>query len=422
MSFPLAWLLFWAWGLLGTHAVQLMQRSRTSPSLAVAGGGAGYRPYPTLTPLQFLLVSSPAERKVGYIQMRNFQGANAEISALVDSGLGAPHGIAFDRQRGDLYVTDTVARKIFRFGVMVQEGDDGSYSLVTDGDRLTVVENKLSRWVAVDNSGDLYFTDDEANSVNKITADVMDQIAQGIFQGRDLVTVSESILESEAAAAASSELAAGATTTEAPSPEPRILAFYEAAANPHVALPGGILTDSISLYWANGANAGSVVQGSTHPEAPVGLAHGARAASFETTVVANSTGPVFGVSKTHNLIIYTSGGSVYGVSRNGGDPIAFTNGLEQPRGLVWDGDSTIFVADQAGNTVYSLPCGRLSESMPLAHAFDFNDVFGLALLEGTDPAFEIRAGAEHRAPARWLTAVLLPVALAKSFAFWASAL
>lgn len=427
MPLPFARLLFWAWGLLGcAYAVQLHthsgSRSRppAAPALAVAGSPAE-RPYPALTPLQFILVSSPSERKVGYMQMRNFQGINEEISALIDSGLGAPHGIAFDVQRGDLYVTDTIARKIFRYGVLVAQGDDGTYSLVVDGDRLTVVENHLSRWVAVDNSGNIYFTDDEALSVNKITADVMDQIAQGIFQARDLVVVPETNLESEAASAASAALAGGATTTEAPNPQPRILAYYEASSNPRVAAPGGILTDSISLYWANGANAGSVVQGSTEPVAPVALAQGARAATFDTTLVANSTSPVIAVSKTHNQIIYTSGTSVYGVSRQGGDPIAFTQGLQQPQGLVWDGDSTIYVADQTGDTVYSLPSGRLAQNMPLAHAFSFNDAFGMVMLDARDPWFEMRAGAEQRAPARWLTALLLPVAIAQCFALAGSA-
>ena len=44
--------------------------------------------------------------------------------------------------------------------------------------------------------------------------------------------------------------------------------------------------------------------------------------------------------------------------------VTLADSFQAPRGLAWDGDGTIFVADQAGSMVYSFPSGRLVRAEP----------------------------------------------------------
>lgn len=358
-----------------------------------------------MTPLQFLLVSSPAEGKVAYAELNNFQVSSGKVDTLIDSGLGTPHGIAFDRDRGFLYVTDPAAKKIFRYSILIEEGtndqNEVAYTLVTDGNRLTILEGKSSQWVTVDNAGNVYYTDQEANSVNKIMANVIDWLADGEFQAKDLVVQTEQSQESQASAKSAAQLAASAKLSTSDQWDqvavaPIILAMYEASANSHVSTPAGIMTDSVNVYWGNqadGQTKGAVVEGQTTPTTPVlKLSQNSGASTFITTIRANNTQKVYGIAKTHSMLVYTADEtSVYGTSRDGGPVVAFSQNFEQPRGLVWDGDNTIYVADQKADTVSSLPCGRLAPNQLSQHTVTFNDAFGLAILHSSDPAFQLRA-------------------------------
>lgn len=64
----------------------------------------------------------------------------------------------------------------------------------------------------------------------------------------------------------------------------------------------------------------------------------------------------------------------------------FTEQLEAPRGLAWDGDGTVYVADQAGSAVFSFPSGKLAATQT-SRVVDLHDAFGLALLGEQDPGF-----------------------------------
>mmetsp|Transcript_13368 Transcript_13368/g.20294 ORF Transcript_13368/g.20294 Transcript_13368/m.20294 type:complete len:92 (+) Transcript_13368:419-694(+) len=74
----------------------------------------------------------------------------------------------------------------------------------------------------------------------------------------------------------------------------------------------------------------------------------------------------------------TGTGSVYAVSRDG-STTELVSGLGMPRGLVWDGDNTVYVADQAANKVFSVPVGRFMDNAPIEQSVLCQGVFGLAL-------------------------------------------
>lgn len=385
--------------LCGSHAVELRSRS----------GVQSAQPE-TLTPPQFLIVSSPMGQKVSYLELRNFQSTGV-VHALVDSGLASPHGIALDRKRGLLYVADYGARKIFRYTFVVQRsGRNADLQLVTEGVRVVVLDGPEVKWLCVDSSsGDLFYT--ETNKVNKISYKVLERLASGQFQASQLTMVSEAAQEAEASAAATASLTGSAPATREVLPQ--ILTMYEASANTHVSSPAGIVTDGVSVYWANQENgmaAGSVVEGQVTPSAPLELSAGSAAASFESHTVASNSQSSFGITKTHNMLIYSDSAQyVYGVRRTGGQDATLSEAFDSPRGLVWDGDNTIYVADQGGNTIWSMPAGRLSPNQPLGRVVDVRDPFGLALLSESDPAFRVMGASVRRGGGAGALLVLLAI-------------
>ena len=68
----------------------------------------------------------------------------------------------------------------------------------------------------------------------------------------------------------------------------------------------------------------------------------------------------------------------------GGSAVEIATGLKEPRGLVWDRDYTVFVADQAQSAVFSFPSGRSMRNAPLTKAVEFSAAYGVALLSDED--------------------------------------
>lgn len=363
---------------------------------------------PQLTPVQFLIMSSPTERKIVWTELRNMRSTTGRAFPLIDSGLGAPKGIAFDRERGDLYVADSEAMKIFRYSVVVSEDIDEQgqtqYRLSSNGIRLTVMEGRNVSWVALDQSGDIFYSDEGGGTINKISAEVMDMLAGGDFQANELQVIPERELEAMASAAISTALSAGAPEHAAPDDlalaQPHILSLYDASINPRVNTPAGLVSDGLRLFWANGAdgtNAGTAVRGEVTPTAPLTLSDGSEPAPFPTHSLMNVSDNNFGIalSNTFCFVSASNGGVgvVYGTRLTGGPVYPFATGLGEPRGMVWDGDGSVFVADTAGSAVFSFPVGRIIENAPLTQAVEFNGAWGVALMSEIDPAFQIRDSA-----------------------------
>lgn len=403
----------------------LRARLRTS---ARATARARAKAPASMTPLQFLIMSAPREAKVCYTAIRDFTAVpSGFVSPLVDTGLTLPSGLALDKTRGFLYVADPDAGSIYRYKVMVM-GEE----LITDGVQLTVVSGREPRWVSVDMYGDLYITDQGSNAVYKLPYVTIQGLEQGTYTAADLRTVSEA--EEEALVAAQSArsnlryLAEHAPPTPEPEPRPIMITLYEASLSPHIARPSGIVANGIHVFWGNEASGtarGSVVEGNVLPVTAATAApptNSDATAAVETEPASNpsrslamNAETVFGVTMTHNAIIYTDRAQyIYGVPLHPG-PLAdtasgvvtFTDGIEAPRGIVWDGDGTVYVADQGGNAIYSFPCGRLAPTS-VSRVVDLHNVFGLALFSSNDPAYvhnqvPVHAGAPgRRAGLAWL--------------------
>eukprot|EP00397_Hematodinium_sp_SG-2012_P066646 GEMP01100596.1.p1 GENE.GEMP01100596.1~~GEMP01100596.1.p1 ORF type:complete len:176 (+),score=38.14 GEMP01100596.1:132-659(+) len=123
----------------------------------------------SLTPPQFLLISSPMEKKVSYCVLNNSKAVGGRVHALIDSGLLSPQGIAVDQARMSLYVADLEQQKIFRYKLVVmKDSATSALSLLTVGVPLVIVEKKDTNWVAVDFPGNVYFSEKSTNRILKV--------------------------------------------------------------------------------------------------------------------------------------------------------------------------------------------------------------------------------------------------------------
>lgn len=292
----------------------------------------------------FLVVSAPRLSKISYIRIPedgDFTGM-APIM-LIDTGLSTPQGIAIDQKRKRLYVTDPDAAKIYSYQLEVN-----GQTLSTDGRQTVIAENYEARWVAVDGMGNVFFTCEGAqgNLVMKLPTD---RVLRG---------------------------------------EPNPLILYDGSFQ-EVSAPGGIAVDNFHVYWANkevGTMMGSVIKG---PETiRAGMNHAA-VAENSLAVLAKNVVKSYGVCLVLGNVFYTDEQTnIYGVKKSGGSPTLINAGMQNPRGCVWDGDGTIYVADRSANGVFAFS-GNMHTlyHAEVTRAFTIEDAFGVAVLSAAPRLF-----------------------------------
>jgi len=353
-----------------------------------------------------LIMSSPTEAKVCYSEISDFKSAGNNVMPLIDAGLSGPYGIAFDgggtgsegSTRSALYVADMHGKKIVRYDLKARECSEETckvrYELSVDGMPVNVLEGVSAEWVAVDDAGNLYFTDKETKSVNKLAESVINQILQGSLAASSLRRLDEQQAEAVTAAqtADGSDRKLGATDNSvslATSEGQSVVALYQEGQSLHVGVPGGVALGGggEELYWTNQADGlakGSVVRGQPSPAAPIGLHSGSRATEFPSYVVANNTATAYGVAAGRGVLVYgDEKTSVYGARVNTGVTVVLNEEFELPRGIVFDGDNTMYVADNGGNAVFTLPIGAL-QPVSKSRVVDLKGPWGVALIKSTD--------------------------------------
>lgn len=305
-------------------------------------------------PVKFLLFSSPTQGRISYFVLpaRGTLTNSSEPHVLVDTGIESPMGIAVDQYRNRLLVADPAGQQIVAFELLA-EGETLQAS-----EPLAVAAGVEARWVAVDGRGNVFFTVEGANQISTIgTGDL-----------------------SEAQT-------------------PRVL--YEQVDTAEVSSPGGIAADNFHLYWTNkaaGQEVGSVIR-----------AMEARPAegSGNVEVRARNAERSYGVCLALDNIFYTAPtNQIHGVKTRGGFASVITSELGSPRGCVWDGDGTVYVADRTGNALFSF-AGAMStlQQVEMTRAADAHDAFDLDVYHGP---FQSRAAGACRAH---MVALALGVAL-----------
>lgn len=239
----------------------------------------------------------------------------------------------------NLFIADPAAAdggKIFYYKLILTPAG----RLATDLRQRIAVSNIEARWVSVDLGGNIFFTNERDNMIQKIT---YHDFQKGIVQPQTL---------------------------------------YNGIRVPAVSAPGGIATDGFNIFWTNkalGTEVGSVMKAfETPPEADV-------VDSIEP--VADNALKAYGLCISQNNLYYTENRYVWGVKKTGGAHAPVTDTLSKPRGCASDGDGTVYVADQGGGAIYSFPGNMAAiHPEPMAKILDFTDSFGLAVCVATPSA------------------------------------
>lgn len=283
---------------------------------------------------KFLVISAPRLSKVVWMKVGGVDEGKAKPQTfpLIEEGLRTPQGLATDSKRKKLYVADPDSKKIFSYNCLFNDG-----KMLTDGRQMVAVNNVESRWVAVDGAGNVFFSVERENAIQKVSADKL--------------------------------LRGEATPTT----------LYSGLSVSQVSAPGGVAVDNFNVFWSNkavGTIVGSVVKGfETPPETNV---------AGSVRPLAKNAVKVYGVCLVNDNVFYTDHQfNIYGVKKVGGAITTISNKLIQPRGITWDGDGTVFVADKGGNAIYSFPGSMETLSpQPLVKTVDFEDAFGVSVMSG----------------------------------------
>jgi len=280
---------------------------------------------------RFIFISSPTKRNIQYAALPNMaqQALHSEdrptpaASVLIDGtaanctgplcletadkGLQQPEGLAVwhARNKAVLYVADLTAQSIFAY----QLTHSTAFGTVLAGPQQTVAKGLGSvAGLALDGSGNLYFTTLDGN-VGRLPADSLNAA-------------------------------------------PEIL--YSADGQSVVSNPYGLAADSFNIYWTNQAN---------------GQTNGALIKAFErdaTTlakkypdmpkIMAKNLAKAAGVCVAESNVFFTGQAQLlYGVKTSGGAVTEVSRGFQSPRGCAYDGENTLYVADNQAHAVYSLP-------------------------------------------------------------------
>jgi hypothetical protein len=279
------------------------------------------------SPRRFLIVSSPKDKRIMYREL-----PDGKFHPLIDT-LEEPEGMVVNGTT--LYVADPGQAMILGYDLIVHT-HDGADHLIALNERKAITKVD-AHWVTF---GDQLMLSDTGGSKidNVVSPNTGDAAAAMVFQGGDT----------------------GQT--------------------PAVSSPGGIVSapGSGTVYWVNTASGNS--KGS--------LVVGDFTDGF-TSVLATTGDISHGICMTEKNIFYTADTqTVYGVKRAGGNPIAVTTQLTKPRGIAYDGDGTVYVADKTHGKIYSFPANmdNLMET-DLAEEGDVEGAYGVTVFL-YDPNYE----------------------------------
>lgn len=283
---------------------------------------------------RFLIVAAPRLSMISYLEVMKGGGVSspqATPKPLIKTDLGTPQGIAVDQVRNRLLVADPALKKILGFTLESTDSELKASNMVVVG------KDVEPRWVAVDVRGDVYLTDELANRILRIPyANSLrgNAVPEVIYDGTSLTQVNS---------------------------------------------PGGIATDNFNLYWTN------KLQGKTEGALVVAANANSKEAA-NARVLSKTSDKAYGVCVAINNVFYTAPEKqIFGVKEKGGLITELTGSMLQPRGCIYDGDSTVYVADRGANAVFSFAGNMGDELTPieLTQEATVDDAFGLAIYAGS---------------------------------------
>mmetsp|Transcript_17011 Transcript_17011/g.40994 ORF Transcript_17011/g.40994 Transcript_17011/m.40994 type:complete len:327 (-) Transcript_17011:25-1005(-) len=295
-------------------------------------------------PTNYLFVTSPQQGTLSVVKHAAGDPGGGTVTTLLEApALEAPMGVAVDRQRMRLFVSDLTKKNIY---MLPLSHTAGRVALADPSAKPRVaVEGVETRWLAVDLDGNLMYSEEVLNRIMFVPVTAFG--TSGFLAGASV---------------------SGSMTT--------VLA--EAPKEPGVSNPGDVAGDVRAVYWTNkldGQTVGSVmrVENNTAPLA-----------------IARNADKVYGLAVTPTLAFFSDGnGDIFGSGKYGGsDAVLVTSAAASPRGLAYDGDGSIYVADKGG-TVWSFPGGtRVARPWNnLTKVADVLDATGIAAMQMASAAW-----------------------------------
>jgi sugar lactone lactonase YvrE len=290
---------------------------------------------------KYLIAASPTTSRLAYLKLPpDGQPATGlePMRVLLDTGLLVPQGIAVDDYRKKLYVADPDQHNLIGYDIQYS-GD----ALVL-GPKQILVPNVEVRWVSVDGLGNVYFTDEVTNKIYKVAAATIEAWTQGTA-----------------------------------------LTLYDATTEATVSSPGGIASDNYFVYWVNkasGTQAGTLIRavgvpGATIPNVP------------SVSAMSKNIMKSYGVCLGANNIFYTDETTnMFAIARQGGVVQTVSTALAEPRGCIFDGSNTVYVADMMHNAIYQFASNAKDfyvQTPTLAKAADLQGAYGVAMFHRVMP-------------------------------------
>lgn len=409
------WVTDWFWG---------SDAPKTTRNKDVAGDTVSHAMHAmsdgsTLTPPKLLIISSVPQKKVVWTLLPDFPTKETPTFDLITQGLTAPKALALDPKRGELYVADSGAEKIFRYTLIIDKSRKKPHLASTHA-RITVVENcGPVEWIHLDEEGNLFYSSARTNNINKISTAVMKKLGSGELQASSLTVVSQKVLQAEAMKRAQANKTYYEQGSHLPTDAPPVLAhihsIYEAKLNPRVANPGGLWVEGDKLFWTNqqqGATAGTVVEGQVEPHIPANsklLAANAtgkeKPMPFPAKALSTESRGATGLAKAGQIMFFCRNETIKGTAIEvagdammvsgfvigSGITIDYVRGLGGARQLLWDKAQTMFVADDVMGAVSTFPTGRIMANVPRTVVAKVPGAFGLAMTTPSDEWFKDNA-------------------------------
>lgn len=296
---------------------------------------------------RYLIMSLPAGAPPGVFYAK-LGGPSPTPRYLVFGGLISPGAIAVHQQSARLYVADKADMKIWWYQLL--KLPDGK--LITDGRKNLCLKDFIADWLAVDAEGSLWMSGKVFIPLTPTERGIFKHGVMAITTGVTTLQTTEGMWNKGNTGA------------------PNALAWA----------PGGLAADGMNIFWVN--EEGGDLHGT--------LNKAGKGGGGSANLIADNEINANDVVITPRFLFYSTPMGVFGVAKDkaaagckappknfdqekdrqskflaveGQDsslcPLIAT-GLSNPKGMIWDGDGTVFVIDKATG-VWSFPSGNLEQ-------------------------------------------------------------